>query len=141
MSGPSIAATDKQVAIAWFTAADGKPTVKTVFSTDAGKSFSKPVIVAAEGTLGRAGVALIDRQSYVVTWMEKTQDKSYAIQLRAITTNGQIGAIETVGRTDVASTVPQLARVADKLLISWTDDAMGMSKVASVKVPILKFYD
>ena len=141
VSGPSIAATDKQVAIAWFTAANGKPMVKTVFSTDAGKSFSKPVIVAAEGALGGVDVALIDRQSYVVTWMEKTQGKPYAIQLRAITTKGQIGAIETVGRTNVASTVPQLARVADKLLISWTDDAMGESKVASVKVPILEFYD
>ena len=116
VNGPSIAAADKLVVIAWFTAAGGEPTVKTVLSTDAGKSFSEPVIVATEGTLGHVGVALIDRQSYVVTWMEKTEDKPYAIQLQAITVDGQLGAIETVGRTGVARTVPQLARVADKLL-------------------------
>jgi hypothetical protein len=141
VNGPSIAAADKLVAIAWFTAAGGKPTVKTVLSTDAGKSFSEPVIVATEGNIGHVGVALIDQQSYVVTWMEKAQDKSYAIQLQAITTDGQLGAIETVGRTAVARTVPQLARVADELLIVWTDDTMGTSKVASVKLPILGFYD
>ena len=138
VNGPSISAVDEQVAISWFTAANEKPMVKMVLSSDAGKSFSEPIIVDAEGTLGNVSIVSIDQLSFVVTWMKKLQNKSYAIQIRVITTDGKIGAIKTIGQTTNARTVPQILKIDDNLLIAWTDDRMGTSKIKSVKVKILR---
>jgi hypothetical protein len=52
-----------------------------------------------------------------------------------------MGPVQTVGRTSLARTVPQLARVADNLVLAWTDTIGDLSKVVSVEVPILGFYD
>jgi hypothetical protein len=34
-----------------------------------------------------------------------------------------------------------LVRIADHLVLAWTDDVGDLSKVVSVKVPLLGFYD
>ena len=141
VNGPSIAATGKKVVVAWFTAANGKPTVKVALSTNAAKSFSKPFIISSKNTLGHVGAAMIDRHSFVVSWTESDKDGSYAIKLRSMTFDGQMGRAVTVGRTSLARTVPQLVRVADNLVLAWTDEMNDESKVASVKVPLRGFYD
>jgi len=41
----------------------------------------------------------------------------------------------------VARTFPQMLRVRDELIFAWTDEMNDLSKVASVKVPIIGFYD
>jgi len=141
VNGPSIEAHGDRVAVAWFTAADNKPIVKAAFSTNAGKSFSKPVEIVSTGTSGRVGISMIDEDTYVISWMESDKDGTYAINLRARTADGQLGRVQTVGRTSVARTVPQMTRVGDELILAWTDEMSDLSKVVSVKVPILGFYD
>jgi len=84
---------------------------------------------------------MIDRHSYVISWMESDKDGSYEINLRARTADGQMGRVQTVGRTSVARNVPQMTRVGDKLILAWTDELSDLSKVVSVQVPILGFYD
>jgi len=141
VNGPSIAANGDRIAVAWFTAANGNPMVKAAFSKNAGKSFSKPVEIASKGTSGHVGVSLIDKHTYVVSWMESDENGSYEINLRGRTVDGQMGRVQTVGRTSVARTVPQMKLVGDKLILAWTDVMSDESKVVSVKVPILGFYD
>jgi len=141
VNGPSIDAAGNQVVVAWFTGADNEPNVNTAHSTNGGKSFSEPGEIASDGTLGHVGVSLIDKHSYVVSWMESDKDGSYNINLRAVTQDGQVGASNTVGRTSVARNVPQMVRVGDKLILAWTDELSDLSKVVSVKVPIPGFYD
>jgi hypothetical protein len=115
--------------------------VKTAFSTNAGKSFSQPVEIASKGASGHVGVSLIGKHTYVVSWVESDKNGSYEINLRARTVDGQLGRVHTVGRTSVARTVPQMVRVGDQLILAWTDELSDLSKVVSVKVPILGFYD
>jgi hypothetical protein len=141
VNGPVIAADGDRVSVAWFTGADGEPRVKTAFSKNAGKSFSEPVEIASKGASGHVGIALIDQHSYVVSWMESDKDGDYEVNLRALTTNGQLGPVRTVGRTSLARTVPQMVLVGDKLILAWTDELSDLSKVVSVEVPILGFYD
>ena len=141
VNGPVIAADGDRVSVAWFTGADGEPRVKTAFSKNAGKSFSEPVEIASKGASGHVGIALIDQHSYVVSWMESGKDGDYEVNLRALTTNGQLGPVRTVGRTSLARTVPQMVLVGDKLILAWTDELSDLSKVVSVEVPILGFYD
>ena len=141
VNGPAIDAVDDLVAIAWFTAADNKARVKTVFSTNAGKTLSEPVLISGKDPLGRVGIAAIDRYTYVVSWLEKERDGGYAIKIRGLTTDGKIGLVYTVGRTELARAVPQLKRSGAELLLAWTDEIGGLSKVVSVRVPIAGFYD
>ena len=141
VNGPSIAATEKRVVVAWFTAANNKPTVKVALSTNAGKSFSDPAEISSRNAQGRVGVAMIDRDSFAISWMESEKKGTYAIKLRSMTSNGKMGPVYTVGRTSLARTFPQMVRVADHLVLAWTDEVGDLSKIASVKVPLLGFYD
>lgn len=141
VNGPAVDAIDDLVAVAWFTAADNKPLVKTVFSKDAGKSLSEPVLISSNAPLGRVGIAAIDRHSFVISWLEKEKNGDYAIKIRGLTSDGKVGLVYTVGRTGLARAVPQLLRTGDELLLAWTDEIGGLSKVVSVRVPIAGFYD
>ena len=141
VNGPSIAAAEKRVVVAWFTAANNKPTVNVALSTNAGKSFSDPAEISSRNAQGRVGVAMIDRDSFAISWMESEKKGTYAIKLRSMTFDGRMGPVYTVGRTSLARTVPQLVRVADHLVLAWTDEMGDLSKVVSVKVPLLGFYD
>ncbi len=141
VNGPAIDADERFVAVAWFTAADQKPKVQTAFSTNAGKSFSEAIEIATGNTSGHVGLALIDKHSYVVSWMEPGKDGDYAIKLLAITSDGQKGRAQVAGRTSVARNVPQLVRAGDKLIFAWTDKFDEVSKVVSVEVAILGFHD
>jgi hypothetical protein len=141
VNGPSISATGKQVVVTWFTAANDRPVVKVALSTNAGRSFSEPAEISARHVQGRVGSAMIDRHSFAISWMESEKNGTFTIKLRSMTFDGQMGRIHTVGRTSAARTVPQLVRVADKLVLAWADEISDLSKVVSVKVPILGFYD
>jgi hypothetical protein len=141
VNGPSIAASDDLVVVAWFTGANNEPLVKTAVSTNAGKTFSEPVIVSSNAPMGRVGIATIEKSTYAVSWLEPDQDETLAVRIRALTADGQMGRVITVGRTADARAVPQMIRAGDKLVLAWTDDFNDMSKVVSVRVPILGFYD
>ena len=100
-------------------------------------------VLAATGASNNGAVAggLDVEHSYVVSWMESDRKGTYAINLRGLTADGQVGRMTTVGRTSVARAVPQMIRVRDKLVLAWTDEMNELSKVVSVKVRITGFYD
>ena len=142
VNGPSIAAHGQRVVVVWFTAAKPGPTVKAAMSKDGGKSFSEPVVIAQQDVVqGRVAVSVIDQHSFAVSWLEKDAKGTYAINLRGLSFDGRLGRVETVGRTSVARTFPQMLRVRDELIFAWTDEMSDLSKIASVKVPIIGFYD
>ena len=141
VNGPSIDAVGELVVVAWFTSAGNEPKVKTAISTNSGKSFSEPVEIASTGTSGHVGVSLLNKHSYVVSWMASDKDGTYAVNIRARTVDGQLGRVRTIGRTSVARNVPQMILVGDKLIFAWTDEMSDLNKVVSVEVPILGFYD
>ena len=141
VNGPSIAADGDRVVIAWFTAADNQPRVKVAVSTNGGAKFSEPLDIASKSALGRVGIAMIDRHVAAVTWLESDKKGTYSIQLRGLTFDGQLGDVETVGRTNLSRSVPQMVRVEDELILAWTDEMKDVSKIAAVRVRILGFYD
>ena len=141
VNGPVIDASGRRIAVAWFTAANNKPTVKVAVSSNSGRTFSVPIDVAGKNVTGHVGLSLIDTNSYAVSWMESDKDGTYVIKLRAYTFDGQSGRVQTVGRTSVARNVPQMTMVGDSLLLAWTDTFGELSKVVSVKVQVRRFYD
>lgn len=141
VNGPAIDAHGELVAIAWFSAAANRPVVRAALSSNGGKTFADPVEIASRGTSGHVGVAIIDRHSVAVSWVESDNRGTNAINIRTLTTGGRLGPAQTVGRSNLKRIHPQLVRADDKLLLAWTDEIGGATEVVSVKVPVAGFYE
>jgi hypothetical protein len=76
VNGPSVAAAGRQVVVAWFTSADGKPRVKLARSENAGAGFGAPLQVDDGNPLGRTDVEMLGDGSVLVTWLEIVGDQA-----------------------------------------------------------------
>ena len=134
VNGPAVAASDRRVAVAWFTAPD-VPRVRLAFSGDAGRSFGAPLEVAAGRIAGRVDVVLLDDDRAVVSWL--ADDPGGAeIRVQAWTSSGPDGPVVVVARSsaDRASGFPRMIRAGDALLFAWTE----ASTVPIVRTAIIR---
>lgn len=141
VNGPAIDADGDLVAIAWFSAANDRPVVRAAVSTNAGRTFKEPIEIASSGVSGHVGIAVIDRSSVAVSWVESDNRGTNAINIRSLTTSGALGPTTTVGRSKLLRIYPQLIRSDDKLILAWSDVIGDAGEVVSIEVPILGFYD
>jgi hypothetical protein len=141
VNGPAIDAQGDTVAIAWFSAANDRPVVRALLSTNGGKTFNEPVEIAARKVSGHVGVAIVDRHSAAVSWVESDNRGTNAIKLRSVTSAGLLGPAQVVGRSELRHIYPQMVRSDDLLILAWTDERNDATRLASVKVPILGFYE
>jgi hypothetical protein len=138
VNGPVIAAQEKTVAVAWFTAANGVPRVQAGFSDDAARSFATPIDVARGETLGRVGIAMLSRGQIAVSWLRKTAPESAEVCVRRVSADGQLGPVHVIssGRDVASFSVPQMVRTGDALVLAWTDQVDGVNRVMSAKISI-----
>ncbi len=141
VNGPAIDAEGDLVAIAWFSAANGNAVVRAALSTNGGRTFKEPVEIAARRASGHVGIAIIDRSSAAVSWVESDNRGTNAINIRGVTSGGTLGPVQTVGRTELIRLYPQMIRSDDMLILAWTDEIADETEIVSIKVPILGFYD
>jgi hypothetical protein len=122
VNGPAIAASGAKVAVAWFTAAAEKPTVKVVFSADSAGTFGRPIVVDDGRPLGRVDVVLLDDGSALVSWLEQV-GASARVRLRRITGAGNPDDPVTVAESSGArsSGFPRMTRAGGEVLIAWRD--------------------
>jgi hypothetical protein len=73
VNGPVIKAQGENVAVAWFTAPEGKAEVRMAFSTDQGASFGAPVRMDKGLPLGRVGLVFTKENELILTWLEQTK--------------------------------------------------------------------
>jgi hypothetical protein len=123
VNGPAAAAADNRVAVAWFTAAQDRPRVQIVFSTDGGVTFGKPVRVDDGNPTGRVDVEYLPDGSAVVAWMENTEGKGADLRARRIPADGKLAGSLTVAASSSAraSGFPRMARTSGSILLGWTD--------------------
>lgn len=125
VNGPSMAALDTRVAVAWFTAPGGEGQVKVAFSNDAAATFGPPSRLDAGRPLGRTDVVLLDDGSALVTWLEEAGDGTGAsIMSRRVAPGGAMGEPRRLARTRGAraSGFPRIARLGESgLMLAWTD--------------------
>lgn len=123
VNGPSIAAAEDRIALAWYTGAKPGPSVKLALAQDNG-SFSKPITIdTASGEsfpLGRVAT-IFDGSDAIVCWMNAT-DEAAAINLRRVANTGKAGPTVYAIKTDDsrASGFPQIVIRGDNLIIAWT---------------------
>ncbi|MCA1633993.1 MAG: glycoside hydrolase [Acidobacteria bacterium] len=121
VNGPSVAASGRRVAVAWFTMAGGGPHVRLAFSKDAGATFSPPSEVGDADPIGRTDVLVLADGSALVCWLEKTTGGA-ELRARRVRPDGTRDPSITVAPSNAtrSSGFPQMARTKNTIIFSWT---------------------
>ncbi len=135
VNGPSIVAGGDVVAIAWFSAADDRPIVRVVVSTDAGESFDPPVEIASGSVAGYVGIDVLDARHVVVSWVAKTGSGENAVMVRAVEIDGTTGPPVHVGFTNQLRVFPQVTVSGEQIVVIWTDDTDGQRQLRTAVAP------
>lgn len=138
VNGPVIDASENTVVAAWFTGANDVPRVKFGFSDDSAASFSTPVDVVSEETLGRVGLAILPDGDAAVSWLRKASIHSAELCIRRVSVDGHLGPVNVIsGNDDIPSfSVPKMVRKGNDLIVAWTRRIDGASRITTARVPI-----
>lgn len=122
VNGPSLSASGKRVALAWFTAANDSPRVKVAFSDNSGAGFRAPIRVDDGNPAGRVAVELLADGSALVTWIERTGGDTASVRVRRIARDGRAGPSRTVAASSSAraSGFPRMAVTGSDAVFAWT---------------------
>jgi hypothetical protein len=123
VNGPAIAALGANVAVAWFTAPEGRARVRLAFSADGAATFAPAIDVDKDGPHGLVGVALADERTAFVSWWRHGTKGGSELAVRGASASGELGALNVVATSDSShpDDVPQLARSGAQLVFAWTD--------------------
>jgi len=140
VNGPKVSAVKNNVAVAWFTAAQGTPKVKVVFSENGGAHFTEPIIISDLDVLGRVDIELIDNNQAIVSWMETEQETTY---LKAMKVNKSGEKSEPILITKLNNSrqtgFPQMQRLNENMYFAWTTLLNETSFIKTAFVPITAF--
>jgi hypothetical protein len=121
VNAASAAAQDNRVAVAWYTEADDKPRVQAAFSSDAGATWSKPVVLSTGDTQGYASTALNADGSAVISWIEEGP-KTASVSVRAVSPSGAPGPVLKIAEGSRQSLgYPKLIHSGSETWIAWGD--------------------
>lgn len=134
--GPSIAARQSQVAIAWLTRANDSPKVQASLSHDGGETFSPPLRLDSGNPLGRPSIIALNagamnpakrppakNSGYIAVWLEKTAGETLEVRVRRIREDGSLGTPRVVAQAPAgrAAGFPKIAATGNQLLVVWRD--------------------
>ena len=134
VNGPAIAARDRDVAIAWFTAPKDENRSFVAFSHDSGRTFAAPIRVDDVGSLGRVAVALQNDGSAIVGWVEFASQTSQ-FKVRRIEPGGARSPAVPVAPLS-GTRYPRLARARGELILAWTETEKDSSRVRTARIPL-----
>lgn len=122
VNGPAIAADGRNVAVAWFTGAGGKQSVKVAFSADGGAVFGAPVLVDEGETQGRVDLLMLPDGSALVCWLSGNAEGG-AINVQRVQANGTLGPATVIAKTDISrsSGFPRMALLGSEVHFAWTE--------------------
>ncbi len=120
VNGPAIAAHDRSVVVAWFTAANDIPAVNIAFSEDSGVSFGDAVRIDRGAPLGRVDTLMLEDGSALVSWVEWDGPNEIILICR-VTTDGCTGSQRLAVNIEGSSVnFPQMAATTEDIYIAWT---------------------
>lgn len=130
VNGPMLSAGGRDVAVAWFTVKEGQGRSSAAFSTDAGRTFSRPVRLDDGGSLGRVDIELMPDGAAVGSWIEFADQRAPLRARRVDPSGARFAAITIAGiEGNRASGYPRLARHGDEIVFAWTESASGRLRV------------
>ncbi len=134
VNGPSLSASGRTVAVAWFTAVKDEGRAFLAFSHDGGGVFGPPVRLDDASSLGRVEVALLDDGSAAAGWVEFGEERSQ-FKIRRVDQSG--ARSPAVAVADISGTrYPRLVRAGGELLMAWTASENGTSRVRTARASL-----
>ena len=137
VNGPSVAAQQNNVVVAWYTAAGDTPAMKLARAVDGGTVFAKPVTVdTGAATQGRVAVA-IDAQQVWIVWLREDAGKQslwlarYAPDLSKQLQRVKLADLQGKGR---ATGFPKLVLNGAAAHVVWTDVVDGVPQLRGVSL-------
>jgi hypothetical protein len=129
----AVATQGDRVAIAWFTGAQDSPRDQIVFSSDAGATFTKPVVVSTGRSFGYTSVALDAQGNALVSWLEQSAAGA-RILVRQISPAGAAGpAIQVAEGSRRSLGYPRILQSGNDTWIAWTSSATA-AKVQTARL-------
>jgi hypothetical protein len=122
MNGPGIAATGNTVAVAWYTAAGGRPSVRLALSRGDGETFAAPVLLAQGASVrGNVDVQVDD----TAAWASWLAESAGAQVLRVARVDLKTGALQLKDAAKLSVTgrvaAPRLALRDGVAYLVWED--------------------
>ncbi len=115
----AVKAQGDHVAVSWFTEADDMPRTLVAFSSDAGSSFTKPVLLSTGHSFGYTSLAMDDDGGAIVSWLEQSPDGA-KVMVRRVTAAGVAGPVVEVAKGGkMALGYPKLFHNGSETMIAW----------------------
>ncbi len=128
----AVAANGDRVALAWYTGADDNPRVELVFSSDAGTTFTKPIVVSTGHAYGYTSVALSDDGGATVSWLEQGKENAARVLARHVTAAGMPGpVVEAAQGGRMALGYPRVVHAGKDTFIAWCNPKSGSPLVTA----------
>lgn len=137
VNGPALASSEQWVALAWFTAADGKPAVKVAFSPDRGATWQAPLRVDEGNPMGRVSVVFSEGENAIVCWMEEGEQDA-GISFRRVSADGRTGPVHPIARTAASrqSGFPGMVKAGRQLIFAWTSADSTHTRIESATLDL-----
>ena len=141
VNGPKVVVNSLNTAVAWFTAAEGKPKVNVSFSNSDGGDFNPPIQLNDLNALGRVDVAFLNSNEVLVSYMELDDHGTY-LKIKKVSIDGKVSEAKTIAVIDEGrnSGVPQLEIMKENVFLAWTYTVDGKNQLKSVKFNSESFY-
>src|SRR5215203_3977204 len=126
VNGPALSAGGKNVALAWFSAKGDRPVSYAALSSDAGRTFTPPVRLDDQASLGRVDIELLPDGSALAAYMEFADQKAQ-FRVRRITKDGSRSEPSSVAGMagNRSSGYPRMVLHGGELVFAWTDRESG----------------
>lgn len=122
VNGPAIDASGTDVALVWFTAANGEPAVRMAFSDDGGDSFSAPLPLDLGSPVGGVDVVALSDGSALVSWLERTAAGEALLICRATPEAGCGDPVAlTISPSGHTIGFPRMVAAQDDVYIVWNE--------------------
>ena len=130
VNGPMLSTRGRDVAIAWFTVKDDQGRAFAAFSRDAGRTFTPPIRLDDNGSLGRVDVELMPDGAAVATWIEFADGRAQ-VRARRVEPSGAKSPPATIAGIEGnrASGYPRMARQGEEIVFAWTESTDGRLRV------------
>lgn len=135
VNGPAVDAVGMDVAVIWFTGANGEANVKIAFSDDGGAQFDEPLPLDLGAPGGRVDVLQLSDGTALALWVEYAKDGEAIIMCHVSPETGcnSPKAIHiNSGRESVG--FPRMARKTGGAYVAWTGSADGLDGGTSVRL-------
>jgi hypothetical protein len=129
VNGPRIAASGNNLAIAWFSSPDKNARVNVAFSSDGGATFSTPVKVNDDKTIGRVDIEWLNEKTAMVSWMEGSVIKATKVNSDGTKDSSFVVASSSESRS---GGFPQMTKTGNRMIFAWTDEKKKAIRLASL---------